>query len=313
MQSPQNPYGQPPYGQPPAVPLPVSGPLPQLPRRIVSMDVIGEAWSYLSSNLGIWLLAMVIYVGVTWGIVAICSFLEGALPTRTSPYAQSLAIAIQIIPWVVTQLLLGGLASLALNTIRTRKANLRAMLLASNVVFPFLLSALLQSILYVLAFLPGIIILVVSMLIPFVKLGESSLTFLATGKFSAIQPSAVGGTIGGLSLGFLLLFGISLVFVALLFLATPLVVDRKAGPWGAIVQSMGTLRRHFWPSVLLVLVLGFVNVVGFLLCCIGALFTIPLTQITIALVYRDLFGNDSDQILVQTAVYPQPPIANPNG
>lgn len=276
------------------------------------MDVIGEAWGYLSSNLGIWLLAMVIYVGATWGIIALCGFLEGQLPNQNSSAIKALTVIIQIIPWVVTQLLLGGLANLAIGTVRTRKAKLREMLLAANVALALLLSGILQSILCILASLPGIIILVVSMLIPFVKLGESSLNFIATGKFSAIQPSAVSGTLGGLSLGFVLLFGISIAVVSLLFLATPLVVDRKAGPWRAITQSMGTLRRHFWSASLLMLVIAFVNLGGLLFCCVGVLFTIPLTQIAIALVYRDLFGSDSDQVPLVRGGYPQPPIANPN-
>ncbi|BCM91024.1 hypothetical protein IAD21_02888 [Abditibacteriota bacterium] len=310
MQPSQNPYEPPPYGQPPYAQNSAVPAVSRAPRATVSVGVISEAWSYLASNLGPWLLAMVACCAISYGVIALCTFLQDRSQHQHSSLLSFVAGLAQILPWIITQLLLGGLTKLAIGTVRTRSAKISDLWKVTNVTLSLLLSSLFQGFLYALACLPGFIVFMISIIIPIMHVGESAFKFLGTGKIPGISSSSVATTTIGVSFGFLFFFGGLLLLASLLLLATPLIVERKAGPWRANVQSIATLRRHFWSGVLLLLVLGLINIGGMLLCCVGLLLTIPLTQITIALVYRDLIGIEG--IVAPPTVYAPPPIANPN-
>lgn len=316
MQPPQNPYnpppeGQPSYGQPQYVPQPAYVPQPQMPRGTVSLDVISEAWQFLSPNIGPWLLAMVAYFGVSYGINIIQNIFQALGQNGGSAIWIVLAILLQVIGWGVTQILAGGLAKLAIQTVRTRIANINEMWTVTNVWGRLLLSALLQTFICGLASLPGLIVLGIGVFGPLSQAGFFSPGAFAGGKFPNLPPSSIGAMVGGVSLGILLMFVVVVPLASLFLLTTSLIVDRKLGPWQAIAQSFGALKKHFWSTLLLAFVLGLINMGGVAACCIGLLFTVPLTVIAIALVYRDLFGIGEGAVAQQT-VYAPPPIANPN-
>lgn len=317
MQPPQNPsdlpspsgYSPPafssqsPYSQAPFAP-------PQAPRGRVSLDVIGEAWRLLSPNLGNWILAMVLFFGVRFGISVFQNIIQQTAGRGSSftPFMIAFTVLMQVVSWVVMQCLLGGLAKLAIATVRTGRAELSEMWSVSNVWVSLALSSLLQGLFYLLALIPAIGVLGTRVILPLFKAGLFNPTTLATGRPSAIPPAVANSLLSGMSLGGLL-FLLAVPLTVLFFLTTLLIVDRKVGPWQAITQSVGALGRHFGMTLLLVFVLGLINAGGVLACCVGYLVSMPLTQIAAALVYRDLFGIES--VAPATIVAP-PPIANPN-
>ena len=310
MQPPSNPYSQPAYNQQQFSPQAAYIPPPQMPRGTVSLDVISEAWTFLKPNIGNWVLAMVVFFGIPYGISALRGVLQMLGQNGGSQIWTILAILLQVVSWGLTQLLTGGLAKMAIGTVRTRVANINEMWTVTNVWLGLLLTALLQGLLSLVAAIPGLIVLGVSVVGPLIKSGVFNLMAQGSSKAPPIPPSMIGAMIGGTALGVLLIVLLSIPLSSLLFLSTFLVVDRKVGPWEAISTSFGALKKHFWSAILLTFVLGLVNMAGALACCIGMLVSIPLTQIAVALVYRDLFG--VGDAAPQTTVYAPPPIANPN-
>lgn len=318
MQPPQNPSDLPsPSGYPPPAPFapapygqaPVAPP-PQAPRGRVSLDVIGEAWRLLSPNLGNWVLAMVLFFGVRFGISIFQNIIQQIAGRGSSftPFMIAFTVLMQIVSWIVMQCLLGGLAKLAIATVRTGRAELSEMWSISNVWVSLAFSALLQGFFYLLAAIPAIGVLGTRVFLPFFKAGLFNPATMATGKPPVIPPAVANNLLSGMSLGGLLLL-LVVPLTVLFLLTTSLIVDRQVGPWQAIKQSVGALGRNFGSTLLLVFVLGLINIGGVLACCVGYLVSLPLTQIAVALVYRDLFGIES--VTPATIVAP-PPIANPN-
>lgn len=96
-----------------------------------------------------------------------------------------------------------------------------------------------------------------------------------------------------------------------LIMTTPLIVDQKVGGLEAMSKSWEAVKSQWLNAFLLVVVLFLLNVAGFLACGIGLLITGPLTALTIATVYLNLFGMGSSTP-TEMASYPHSPIADPN-
>ncbi len=97
-----------------------------------------------------------------------------------------------------------------------------------------------------------------------------------------------------------------------LSMAIPLVVDQKVDGIEALKRSWETCKPQLGALFLLFLVLGLLNIAGFCACFVGLLITSPLTQIAIALTYRNLFGIGRAESGVAPSVFPPPPIASPS-
>lgn len=96
---------------------------------------------------------------------------------------------------------------------------------------------------------------------------------------------AVVGSIG-------LLGGCVLIFIITraTFFANQLILDRNYGPIEAMQASWHLSRGHFWGLFGVNLLLGIIMAGGFMLCGIGALFTMPLISLVQAAAYLDVAG-----------------------
>lgn len=98
-----------------------------------------------------------------------------------------------------------------------------------------------------------------------------------------------------------------------LSMTNPLIVDQKLAGIDAMKRSWDVCKSELGNLFLVGLVLLLVNTVGLFLCGLGLLVTIPVSYMTFAIIYRNLFlsgtmGQASDQV---NAPYPPPPIASP--
>lgn len=89
--------------------------------------------------------------------------------------------------------------------------------------------------------------------------------------------------------GFILLIIPAFLVAGRLMLALPLIVDARLGARDAINRSWNALRGQTWASAGLNIVAGIVAALGVLACGVGLLFTLPIYQLTIAILYRDFF------------------------
>ena len=98
-----------------------------------------------------------------------------------------------------------------------------------------------------------------------------------------------------------------------LSMTNPLIVDQKLAGIDAMKRSWDVCKGELGNIFLVGLVLFLVNMAGACLCGLGLLMTIPISYMTFAIIYRNLFlGGTMGQPSAQSnALYPPPPIASP--
>lgn len=239
------------------------------PNRGVSLDVIGEAWKLVQANLGPWIGAALIYALVA----VVFNILQSALSTP---------VALPTTP---------GAPNVPSFLVRQPTA---ASNLVSLLSFP------------VLALVVGGI---TNMAIGTVRTGRAEFNrIFDVGAFAipVMVASVLTTLVTFIGAIFCIIPGI---IASIGLILTPcLVVDAKRGPIDAMTESWNAMKPHLLPGFLLLLVLGLVNLAGFCACGVGLLVTFPITMISFALVYRDLFGSGSAP---QNPNFPSAPIADP--
>ena len=88
--------------------------------------------------------------------------------------------------------------------------------------------------------------------------------------------------------GFLLLIIPGIIWAIGFQLAPYFVVDKGMDPLEALKKSWAATRGAKWNLFLFGLLLGLINMLGFLALMVGLLFTLPLSMVAMAYVYRKL-------------------------
>lgn len=88
--------------------------------------------------------------------------------------------------------------------------------------------------------------------------------------------------------GILLLIIPGIIFSIRLQFVSFLILDKKLGPIEAIKESWKITKNQVWNLLLLGIVLGLINLAGFLTLIIGLFWTIPTTSLATAFVYKKL-------------------------
>lgn len=96
---------------------------------------------------------------------------------------------------------------------------------------------------------------------------------------------------------FFAVLGVLVVLVPAIYLTViwmftlPLVIDKGLGFWQAMETSRKVVSKHWWSVFALLIVVGLINVLGFLLCCVGLFFTFPLGFAAAMYAYETLFSS----------------------
>ena len=88
--------------------------------------------------------------------------------------------------------------------------------------------------------------------------------------------------------GFLLLIIPGIIWAIGFQLAPYFVVDKGMDPLEALKKSWAATRGAKWDLFIFGLLLGLINMLGFLALMVGLLFTLPLSMVAMAYVYRKL-------------------------
>jgi uncharacterized membrane protein len=75
----------------------------------------------------------------------------------------------------------------------------------------------------------------------------------------------------------------------------PLIIDKQMDFWPAMKTSWKMVNKHWWLVFGLVVLVGLLNVVGVLLCCIGLLFTVPIGFGALMHAYETIFSSAETQ------------------
>jgi uncharacterized membrane protein len=75
----------------------------------------------------------------------------------------------------------------------------------------------------------------------------------------------------------------------------PLIIDRQMDFWPAMKTSRKMVGKHWWLVFGLFVLMGLLNIVGVLLCCIGVLFTVPIGLGAMMYAYETIFSSAEAQ------------------
>jgi uncharacterized membrane protein len=84
-----------------------------------------------------------------------------------------------------------------------------------------------------------------------------------------------------------------IILGGLSMLSLPLIVDRGLGPIEAIKESFSLMSKNIVMASVIYFLASLASGLGFLLCCIGLLVTMPLLYVTQAVIYEDLTADSA--------------------
>ncbi|MEI9960945.1 MAG: glycerophosphoryl diester phosphodiesterase membrane domain-containing protein [Limisphaerales bacterium] len=70
----------------------------------------------------------------------------------------------------------------------------------------------------------------------------------------------------------------------------PLIIDKGMTFGTAMKTSWKMVGKHWWQVFGLTIVIGLLNVVGFCVCCVGLLFTVPIGFVAMMFAYETIFS-----------------------
>jgi uncharacterized membrane protein len=114
---------------------------------------------------------------------------------------------------------------------------------------------------------------------------------------SKAVPLGIAGVVVSLGVNIGAMFCVvpGVLFGALSLLTMPLITDQNMQPMDALKKSIETLKGDMWSVLGYYLVFSIIASLGGALCGVGALFTMPLLPLGIALLYRDFFPDASPE------------------
>lgn len=110
--------------------------------------------------------------------------------------------------------------------------------------------------------------------------------------FSQVLPLTIAALLIGVftSLGFLLLILPGIYLSVAYMMTVMLIAERGLSAWQAMEISRRAITQHWFKFFGLLIVLSLINIVGAMLLLVGLIWTVPLSIIAVALVYRTIFG-----------------------
>ncbi|NOY58295.1 MAG: hypothetical protein GXO75_05075 [Calditrichaeota bacterium] len=114
--------------------------------------------------------------------------------------------------------------------------------------------------------------------------------------FSFFVAAALSYIIVGffISIGFIFCIIPGIVISALYIFTPAIIAEKNLDFWQAMEASRKIVTSHLFEMSIFVIVLGFINLLGVLLCGIGVLISIPLTFAAMAAAYDDLVGIENE-------------------
>ncbi len=232
-----------------------------------SLDVfgcVGGGWKLFKSNPGLLTGSFGVYL-LIWGGF----FLLGMIPL--------IGWVFSLLFWVISGPLVAGLYQVALQLLRQLPTRIADMFAASNNCFGQLfLAQIVPSLLVGLCIFPGLILGMFAVLPALLQTQAPSMPMVLTAAVCVL-----------LGIPAMIFFSVNWMF------ALPLVMDQSLGFWEAMGTSSRAVRRHWWSVFGLLIVLGLMNILGFLCCVVGVLISVPVTIGAIMVAYERLFGSES--------------------
>lgn len=225
-------------------------------------ECLNRAWSLYKARFNMFFIVVLVFLGIQMGVGMLAQ-----IPI--------LGVLVGLASFVISGPLTGGLYYALIQGVRGREARVDDVFIGFRKYFvPLLLVQLVVTAFTLIAMAPGI----------------------GAGLAGALPWALKRGTpdAGQIALlvvaGLLLVVAVTIVKVLWMF-SLPLIVDRKLDFWPAMNLSRRVSARVFWQVFAVSVLAGLINVGGLLLCCVGILFSVPLSLILIVCAYEQLYGS----------------------
>jgi uncharacterized membrane protein len=249
--------GEPPtYSAQPGLP-------PDLLTRDYNLDIgqcIGDAWNLLKNNFGLIFGGVAIFFLIQVGLSGLANI----------PF---IGLVFSLASIILTGPLLGGLYYFLLKNIRRQDAEIGDIFAGFRLAFgQLLLGYLVAAILTFVAALPGLAIMgfPIFMMVRHHGPEAGPLLMAILGLIIAAIPA--------------IYLNVSWLF------SLPLIIDKQLEFWPAMGMSRKMVGKHWWLVFGLVVVCGLLYIVGFLACCVGLLFTMPIVLGAMMYAYECIFS-----------------------
>jgi len=101
-----------------------------------------------------------------------------------------------------------------------------------------------------------------------------------------------------IALGFLALIIPGIYLSIAYYMALPLVVEKHLSPWQALEVSRKAVGKHWFGVLGLGMLIGLINMLGFLAIGIGLIWTLPMSLIAYGILYRNMFGLEAETLAI---------------
>jgi uncharacterized membrane protein len=161
------------------------------------------------------------------------------------------------------------------------------------------LTALLTGLLAILAALPGLAVFGYSVYNSITELAADP-ERLDTSSMDPSNPFGVYSQVfslmsSGMGLVGLLLILIPVIYITTSFLWAPyLVWFKNMRPWEAMQASRKLVAKNWWMTFFFVIVIGVIGALGFLLFCVGVLYTFPVIYVSQYAAFADITELNED-------------------
>ena len=229
-------------------------------------EAIQYGWNTMKENIGFFIIVLIIVTVVQ----LVPSFVAEAVKTKMPVWS----LIITLLSTLVNLVMGIGMIRIVLHLHDTQSAELRDLFSCGPALFfKYLLSSLLYGLI-----IAGMIFLLLIPELLVIFLGGKDRVILV-GSLAALAIIA-----GGILLSWLML---KFQFYGYL------IIDRNLGVTEALVKSSQITRGAKGQLLLLGLLLGLINIAGFLACFVGLFATVPLTMMAMVFVYRKLLAGEN--------------------
>jgi uncharacterized membrane protein len=243
-------------------PLPMEFPTDWLERdyELDIGDCISRSWKLVKSNFGLLFVGSFIYMLIE-GAIGGC----GRIPFIGPLFS--------IVNLLIAGPLMGGVFYIFIQAIRGQPAMVGDVFAGFRLAFAQLfLGYLIPALLAGLCMIPFVVVLALK-LIPVV--GHLHYTSPDNAEIQNLMPAIKAGLLTCLPVLFICLIPMVYLQISWLFVL-PLIIDKQMGFWSAMKTSWKKVNKHWWHVFGLIVLIGLINIGGFLLCCVGILFTLPI-------------------------------------
>jgi len=160
-------------------------------------------------------------------------------------------------------------------------------------------AALLHTIPIIAVIVPAYILFYVSMFV--------SMAAAGAGGGNEPNPAPFFGVMAVFGLFWIVVMIVIVIITIGFTFAYPLIVDRKLSGIDAVKLSFKAAFGNFWRLLGMVLLTGFLNVLGLLACYVGMFFVMPIGYAAIAKAYEQVFGL-SEGSEMSSNLPPPPPV-----